>query len=78
MSHPALRAIIFDFNGVIADDETPHLMAFQQALREEGLHLTKEDYSMKCAGRPSRRYDLMNAWSLKTRSPGSRPLSPPG
>jgi HAD superfamily hydrolase (TIGR01509 family) len=40
----SLRAIIFDFNGVIADDETPHLLMFQQALREEGLSLTKEDY----------------------------------
>jgi len=39
-----LRAIIFDFNGVIADDETPHLLTFQQALREEGLVLTREDY----------------------------------
>ncbi len=40
----SLRAIIFDFNGVIADDETPHLLMFQQALREEGLTLTKEEY----------------------------------
>jgi HAD superfamily hydrolase (TIGR01509 family) len=39
-----LRAIIFDFNGVIADDETPHLLMFQQALREEGLNLTTEEY----------------------------------
>lgn len=39
-----LRAIIFDFNGVIADDETPHFLMFQQALREEGLPLNKEDY----------------------------------
>ncbi len=39
-----LRAIVFDFNGVLADDETPHFLAFQQALREEGLDLTKEDY----------------------------------
>lgn len=39
-----LRAIIFDFNGVIADDETPHLLMFQQALREEGLALTAEEY----------------------------------
>jgi len=39
-----LRAIIFDFNGVIADDETPHLLMFQQALREEGLRLTTEEY----------------------------------
>ena len=39
-----LRAIIFDFNGVVADDETPHFLMFQQALREEGLSLTREDY----------------------------------
>jgi len=39
-----LRAIICDFNGVIADDETPHLLTFQQALREEGLDLTTEEY----------------------------------
>lgn len=39
-----LRAIIFDFNGVIADDETPHLLTFQQALREEGMTLTQEEY----------------------------------
>ncbi|MDP1948565.1 MAG: HAD family phosphatase [Nitrospirota bacterium] len=39
-----IRAIIFDFNGVIADDETPHLHCFQQALAESGLSLTKEEY----------------------------------
>jgi beta-phosphoglucomutase-like phosphatase (HAD superfamily) len=27
-----IRAIIFDVNGVIADDETPHLRYFEQAL----------------------------------------------
>jgi len=44
MDEARLRAIIFDFNGVIADDETPHLLTFQQALQEDGLALTKEDY----------------------------------
>jgi HAD superfamily hydrolase (TIGR01509 family) len=39
-----IRAIIFDFNGVIADDETPHLHCFQLALAEYGLALTKDDY----------------------------------
>ena len=39
-----IRAIIFDFNGVIADDETPHVICFQQALAEENLVLTKEEY----------------------------------
>jgi HAD superfamily hydrolase (TIGR01509 family) len=41
---PVIRAIIFDFNGVIVDDETPHVFCFRQALAEAGLTLTKEDY----------------------------------
>ncbi len=44
MSAVVLRAIIFDFNGVIADDEIPHFLAFQQALAEDGLALTQEEY----------------------------------
>lgn len=39
-----IRAILFDFNGVIADDETPHFLCFQQALAEAQLTLTQEDY----------------------------------
>ncbi len=39
-----IRAIIFDFNGVIADDETPHVVCFQQTLAESGLSLTKDEY----------------------------------
>lgn len=40
----ALRLIIFDFNGVIADDEPAHFLAFQHALHEEGVLLTREEY----------------------------------
>lgn len=36
--------MIFDFNGVIADDETPHVRCFQQALAEQGLSLSQEEY----------------------------------
>lgn len=39
-----IRAMIFDFNGVIADDETPHILCFQQALAEENIVLSKEEY----------------------------------
>lgn len=39
-----IRAIIFDFNGVIADDETPRVRCFQQTLAEHGLSLTTNDY----------------------------------
>lgn len=39
-----IRAMLFDFNGVIADDETPHVVCFRQALAESGLSLTAEEY----------------------------------
>jgi HAD superfamily hydrolase (TIGR01509 family) len=39
-----LKAIIFDFNGVIADDEPLHLELFQKVLGEEGLPLSEQDY----------------------------------
>lgn len=49
-----LRAIIFDFNGVLVDDETPHLRCFQQALAEQGLALTKQDYYDRYLGMDER------------------------
>lgn len=39
-----IRAIIFDFNGVIADDEAPHVACFCRAAAESGLSLTVEEY----------------------------------
>ena len=39
-----MRAIFFDFNGVVADDEMPHLHCFQQALAEHGILLSRKDY----------------------------------
>ena len=39
-----LRAILFDFNGVLVDDEPIHLELFQQVLAEEGITLSREDY----------------------------------
>ena len=40
----ALQAVIFDFDGVIANSEPLHLRAFQQALGEEGIFLSAEEY----------------------------------
>ena len=40
----ALQAVIFDFDGVIADSEPLHFRAFQQALAEDGLELTPKEY----------------------------------
>jgi phosphoglycolate phosphatase/beta-phosphoglucomutase len=39
-----LRAILFDFNGILVDDEPIHLEMFQRVLAEQGLSLTAEDY----------------------------------
>ncbi len=39
-----LRAFIFDFNGVIVDDEPIHFELFKRVLAEEGIELTEEDY----------------------------------
>lgn len=45
-----LRAVLFDFNGVLVDDEPIHLELFQKVLAEEGLALTAEDYYSRCLG----------------------------
>lgn len=39
-----IRAILFDFNGILVDDEPIHLEMFQRVLDEEGIALTAEDY----------------------------------
>jgi beta-phosphoglucomutase len=39
-----IRAILFDFNGVIADDETTHVVCFCRALQEFGLTLSQSEY----------------------------------
>ena len=40
-----LKAIIFDFDGVIADTEPLHLKAFQLTLEEDGITLSEEEYN---------------------------------
>lgn len=39
-----LRAIVFDCDGVIANNEPVHLRCFQKALGEEGIPLTEKEY----------------------------------
>ena len=39
-----IKAIFFDFNGVIIDDETIQMNAYQQVLKEHGIALTEELY----------------------------------
>lgn len=47
-----LKALIFDFNGVIVDDEPLHLELIQQVLQEEDIWLTAEACRAYCLGVP--------------------------
>jgi beta-phosphoglucomutase len=49
-----LKAIIFDFNGVIVDDEPLHLELIQGVLREEGIFISADDCRAHCLGVPDR------------------------
>jgi beta-phosphoglucomutase len=44
-----IRAILFDFNGVIINDEPIQLKAYQDVLKADDISFTEEDY-YKCAG----------------------------
>ncbi len=39
-----IKAILFDFNGVIIDDEPIQMRAYQEVLKAEGITLTEEEY----------------------------------
>jgi beta-phosphoglucomutase len=61
----ALQAVIFDFDGVIANSEPLHLRAFQQALGDEGIVLTAEEYYTRYLG-----YDDVGAFQALGRDRG--------
>jgi beta-phosphoglucomutase len=46
----ALQAIVFDFDGVIANSEPLHLVAFQQVLQDDGIELSAHDYYHRYLG----------------------------
>jgi len=50
MTLRALQAIVFDFDGVIADSERLHLLAYQEVLKGEGLALSKDAYLERYLG----------------------------
>ena len=47
---PMFPATLFDFNGVLVDDESVHLAAFRDALAPLGIGLTDEAYVEKYLG----------------------------
>ena len=46
----ALQAIVFDFDGVIADSERLHLRSYQEILAPEGITMSNEDYFARYLG----------------------------
>lgn len=49
-----LRAVVFDFNGVLVDDEPLHLAMFQRVLAEEGIELGRDEYLERHLGHDDR------------------------
>jgi beta-phosphoglucomutase len=49
-----LRAVVFDFNGVLVDDEPVHLAVFQRVLGEEGVALGRDEYLARHLGHDDR------------------------
>jgi HAD superfamily hydrolase (TIGR01509 family) len=45
-----IRAVIFDFNGVLVDDEPVHFALFREVLAEEGIELTERQYHEEYLG----------------------------
>ncbi len=66
-----LRAVIFDFDGVIADTEPIHFAAFRKVLSEIGVALTEADYYANYLG-----YDDKGCFAAALAANG-RP-TPPG
>ena len=46
----ALRAIVFDFDGVLANSEPLHFAAFRDVLASAGIVLTEEEYFERYLG----------------------------
>jgi beta-phosphoglucomutase len=46
----AIKAIVFDFDGVLADSEPLHLRSYQEVLGPLGVTLTREDYYARYLG----------------------------
>lgn len=45
-----IGAVIFDFNGVLIDDESVHCALFQEVLAQEGVAITERDYHDRYMG----------------------------
>ena len=50
-----IGAVIFDFNGVLVDDESVHFALFQEVLAQEGVAITERDYHERYLGYDDRK-----------------------
>jgi beta-phosphoglucomutase-like phosphatase (HAD superfamily) len=50
-----VRAVIFDFNGVLVDDESVHFALFREVLSDEGVEIEPRDYHERYLGYDDRR-----------------------
>lgn len=62
-----LKAIIFDFDGVISNSEPVHFSAFQRVLAEEGIHISLADYYQRYLA-----YDDRGAFTAAFRDAGRK------
>jgi beta-phosphoglucomutase len=63
-----IRAVIFDFNGVLIDDEPVHFALFREVLAGEGIDLTERDYHEEFLG-----YDDRGCFEHALRRAGESP-----
>jgi beta-phosphoglucomutase len=61
-------AVLFDFNGVLVDDEHVHLAAFRDALRPMGIDVSDEEYATRYLG-----FDDVGAFRSILEDAGRRP-----
>jgi beta-phosphoglucomutase-like phosphatase (HAD superfamily) len=50
-----IGAVIFDFNGVLVDDESVHFALFREVLAQQGVTITEQDYYERYLGYDDRR-----------------------
>jgi beta-phosphoglucomutase-like phosphatase (HAD superfamily) len=60
-----IGAVIFDFNGVLVDDESVHCALFREVLAQEGVAITERDYHERYLG-----YDDRGCFEVALRDAG--------
>jgi beta-phosphoglucomutase len=62
-----IGAVIFDFNGVLVDDESVHFALFREVLAQEGVTITERDYHERYLG-----YDDRGCFDAALQDAGQR------